>query len=145
MSFTIYADGSSRGNPGASGWGVFVKNEVTGEEIELFGGVARATNQQMELTAAIEALKSLPAGQRVVLHTDSQYVVKGINEWIAGWKKRGWVNAKKEPVANRELWEALDAQNARHTVTFQWVRGHNGNAGNERADKLANKGAALYL
>ena len=139
----IFTDGACKGNPGPGGWGAWLK---TGEhEKEICGGEPNTTNNRMELMAVIEALSSLTRPCNVVVHTDSQYVQKGISEWIHGWKKRGWKTAAKEPVKNADLWQALDAAQARHQVEWRWVRGHNGHAGNERADQLANRGCALVM
>jgi ribonuclease HI len=136
----IYTDGACKGNPGVGGWGVLLKlGEV---EKELFGGEALTTNNRMELTAVIEALSALKRPTRVRLHTDSQYVQKGISEWIESWKRRGWKTADKQPVKNVDLWQKLDAVAARHDVQWVWVRGHSGHDGNERADALANRGVA---
>ena len=134
----IFTDGACKGNPGAGGWGALLT--VDGHEKEIFGGELNTTNNRMELKAVIEALTTLTRPCEVVLHTDSQYVQKGISEWIHGWKKRGWKTAAKEPVKNEDLWKALDAIQATHTVDWRWVRGHNGHPGNERADVLANRG-----
>jgi len=131
----IYTDGACSGNPGPGGWDAWLK---CGEhEKEISGGVEHTTNQQMELQAAIEALKTIKSPSPITLYSDSKYVIQGITEWIDGWKKRGWKNGKKKPVANREQWEALDKLNTMHQVTWQWVKGHDGNVGNERADRLA--------
>ena len=139
----IFTDGACKGNPGPGGWGAWLKN---GEhEKEICGGELNTTNNRMELMAVIEALAALTRPCDVVLHTDSQYVQKGISEWIHGWKKRGWKTAAKEPVKNADLWQALDAAQARHQVEWRWVRGHNGHAGNERADQLANRGCASVM
>ena len=139
----IFTDGACKGNPGPGGWGAWLRN---GEhEKEICGGEANTTNNRMELMAVIEALTALSRPCDVVLHTDSQYVQKGISEWIHGWKKRGWKTAAKEPVKNADLWQALDAAQARHQVEWRWVRGHNGHAGNERADQLANRGCASVM
>jgi len=139
----IYTDGACKGNPGPGGWGAWLRN---GEhEKEICGGELNTTNNRMELKAVIEALSALSRPCDVVLHTDSQYVQKGISEWIHGWKKRGWKTAAKEPVKNADLWQALDAAQARHQVEWRWVRGHNGHAGNERADQLANRGCASVM
>jgi len=133
-----YTDGACSGNPGPGGWGVWLRY---GEhEKELCGGERTTTNQRMELQAAIEALKALKKPSEITIVTDSKYVLNGITEWIHGWKKKGWKNSKKDDVANRELWEALDALNKVHKVTWQWVKGHSGDEGNERADELARAG-----
>lgn len=134
----IYADGACRGNPGPGGWGVWLVKGT--REAELKGGLWHTTNNEMELTAAIEGLRRLTVPSVVNLHSDSQYVIKGMTEWLAGWKKRGWKKADKSPVLNLELWQELDRLAAGHRVTWQWVRGHSGNPGNERADRLANQG-----
>lgn len=137
---TIYSDGACKGNPGPGGWGAWLQ---TGEhEKELFGGEALTTNNRMELTAVIEALASLKRTCEVTVHTDSEYVRKGITEWIHAWKKRGWKTADGKPVKNAELWQRLDALRALHHVEWRWVKGHAGDPGNERADALANRGAA---
>ena len=114
--------------------------ECGGRERELFGGEAATTNNRMELTAVIEALTALKRPCRIVLHTDSQYVMKGMTEWIRGWKAKGWRTAAKEPVKNSDLWKRLDEACAPHVIKWVWVRGHSGHDGNERADALANKG-----
>jgi ribonuclease HI len=132
----IYTDGACRGNPGPGGWGVFFKNE----EKELYGGEPATTNNRMELTAVIRALEALTRRSRVSVYTDSQYVQKGISEWIHSWKRRGWKTADKNPVKNEDLWRRLDELAAQHEVEWHWVRGHDGHPENERADKLANKG-----
>ncbi|MBC7514436.1 MAG: ribonuclease HI [Herminiimonas sp.] len=137
----IYTDGACKGNPGPGGWGAMLR---TGEhEKELCGGEANTTNNRMELKAVIEALTSLNRPCTVVVHTDSQYVQKGISEWIHGWKARGWKTAAKAPVKNVDLWQALDAAQARHTIEWRWVKGHAGHEGNERADALANRGVGM--
>lgn len=134
----IYTDGACKGNPGIGGWGALL---VAGpHEKELFGGERETTNNRMELQAVIEALNALSRPCDVILHTDSQYVQKGITEWIHGWKARGWKTASKSPVKNADLWQALDAAQARHRIEWRWVRGHSGHDGNERADMLANRG-----
>ena len=134
----IYTDGACKGNPGPGGWGALL---MFGQhEKELFGGESGTTNNRMELKAVIEALNTLTRPCEVIVHTDSQYVQKGISEWIHGWKARGWKTAAKEPVKNADLWQALDAAQARHRVEWRWVRGHNGHPENERADALANRG-----
>ena len=116
--------------------------EYDGTEKELFGGERATTNNRMELTAVIEALAALKRPSRVILHTDSQYVMKGMTEWIRGWKAKGWKTAAKEPVKNADLWRTLDEAVARHEIQWVWVKGHSGHNGNERADALANKGVA---
>ncbi len=134
---TIYADGGCRGNPGPGGWGVVL---LAGEhEKELWGGEAGTTNNRMELTAAIKALEALRRPATVRLHTDSQYLQKGISEWIHNWKRNGWRTANKQPVKNADLWQRLDELASQHRIQWFWVRGHAGDAGNERADRLANR------
>lgn len=135
---TIYADGACRGNPGPGGWGAWLRS---GEhERELFGGHAATTNNRMELTAVIEALTALQRRCTVTVYTDSTYVKDGITSWLRGWKARGWVTAAHQPVKNADLWQRLDQLNAAHDVTWCWVKGHSGDPGNERADRLANRG-----
>lgn len=134
----IFTDGACRGNPGPGGWGALLRFGDT--EKELFGGEAQTTNNRMELRAAIEALNSLKRPCEVALTTDSQYVRKGITEWIVNWKKRGWKTASKKPVANADLWQQLDEVSRQHQVEWHWVRGHTGHPENERADQLANRG-----
>jgi len=134
----IYTDGACRGNPGPGGWGVLL---VAGKHRKtMHGGDADTTNNRMELTAVIEALNALQGKRAVRLYTDSKYVLDGINGWIDGWKARGWKTAAKKPVKNQDLWQALDQARARHDIDWQWVKGHAGNPGNERADALANQG-----
>ena len=140
--YEIFTDGACSGNPGPGGWGALI-NGPDGEN-ELTGGAADTTNNRMELQAAIEALKSLPTGSAVTLTTDSTYVKEGITGWIKNWKARGWKTAAKKPVKNVDLWQNLDAECARHQVNWQWVKGHAGHAGNERADELARQGMAPY-
>lgn len=134
----IFADGACKGNPGTGGWGAILVAD--GKEKEMFGGELNTTNNRMELTAVIEALNALTRPCEVVLYTDSQYVQKGITEWIHGWKARGWKTAAKAAVKNVDLWQALDTAQERHQVQWCWVRGHSGHVGNERADVLANRG-----
>ncbi len=134
----VYTDGACKGNPGPGGWGAIL--EYDGQEKELYGGEPATTNNRMELTAVIEALAALKRPCKVVLHTDSQYVHKGITEWIEGWKARGWRTAAKEPVKNADLWRKLDEAVRAHHIHWVWVKGHSGHDGNERADALANKG-----
>ncbi len=134
----IYTDGACRGNPGPGGWGALL---IAGHHRKtLHGGEHETTNNRMELTAAIEALNKLKRPSAVTLHTDSTYVMKGITEWLANWKKRNWKTAGKKPVKNQDLWQALDEATQRHEITWKWVKGHDGNAGNEEADRLANLG-----
>jgi len=134
----IYADGACKGNPGPGGWGALLT--WNGHERELFGGEPATTNNRMELLAVIRALEALSRSTQVAVYTDSQYVHKGITEWLAAWKRRGWLTADKKPVKNADLWKQLEAQAARHQVRWHWVKGHAGHAGNERADALANRG-----
>ncbi len=134
----IFTDGACRGNPGPGGWGVLLR--FKGKEKELYGGEKGTTNNRMELMAAIRAMESLTRPCQVRLTTDSQYVMKGITEWLAGWKKRGWKTASKQPVKNVDLWQRLDKALAPHDVKWKWVRGHTGHPENEKADQLANKG-----
>ncbi len=133
-----YTDGACSGNPGPGGWGVWLR--AGKHEKELCGGELETTNQRMELQAAIEALKALKRPSAITIFTDSKYVMLGMTDWIHGWKKRGWKNSKKEPVANRELWEELDRLSQVHDVDWQWVKGHSGDEGNEKADELARRG-----
>lgn len=131
----IYTDGSCRPNPGPGGWGVLIMPDS-----ELFGGVELATNNRMELMAAIRGLESLNRSCTVRLHTDSQYVQQGITLWIRRWKLNGWRNSQRKPVSNVDLWRRLDVLNQRHDIEWVWVRGHDGDEGNERADALAKRG-----
>jgi ribonuclease HI len=135
---TIYADGGCRGNPGPGGWGVLLKLGDT--EKELCGGEPDTTNNRMELTAVIRALEALKRPSTVEVHTDSQYVQKGISAWIHNWKRNGWRTSDKKPVKNAELWQQLDTLAQQHEVKWLWVKGHAGHPGNERADRLANRG-----
>lgn len=134
----IFTDGACRGNPGPGGWGAVLR--YGDKERELFGGEPHTTNNRMELMAAIQALEALKGPCEVNLTTDSQYVRKGITEWLANWKKRNWQTAAKKPVVNKDLWQRLEAAAGRHQVTWHWVRGHSGHSENERADRLANRG-----
>jgi ribonuclease HI len=143
QSVKIYADGACKGNPGPGGWGVLLVSGST--EKELFGGEAGTTNNRMELTAALRGLAALDGGATVDIFTDSQYVQKGMTEWVHSWKRRGWRTADKQPVKNVDLWQQLEAAAARHTVRWHWVRGHAGHPENERADVLANRGVAQFL
>lgn len=133
----IYTDGACRGNPGPGGWGALLR--FKGKEKSLYGAEPLTTNNRMELMAAIMALEELKRGCKVRLTTDSQYVMKGITEWLANWRRRGWKTADKKPVKNADLWQRLDEAARRHEVEWAWVRGHNGHAENELADQLANR------
>jgi ribonuclease HI len=132
----IYTDGACRGNPGPGGWGALLIHGET--EKELSGAEPQTTNNRMELMGAIMALAALKRSVSVRLHTDSKYVCTGVQDWLPNWKARGWRTADKKPVKNQDLWERLDVEAQRHQVTWQWVKGHAGNAGNERVDRLAN-------
>jgi ribonuclease HI len=134
----VYADGACKGNPGPGGWGVLLL--AGGHERELCGGEPLTTNNRMELTAVIEALSALTRRSKVRVYTDSQYVQKGISEWIHGWKRRGWKTADRQPVKNVDLWRRLDEVAGGHEVEWHWVKGHAGHPENERADALANRG-----
>jgi ribonuclease HI len=138
---TIYTDGACKGNPGPGGWGAWLASD--GHEKELCGGEAVTTNNRMELTAVIEALASLKRPCAVTIYTDSEYVRKGITEWMRGWKARGWRTADGKPVKNLDLWQKLEQTAALHRVDWRWVKGHAGDPGNERADALANRGVTL--
>jgi ribonuclease HI len=134
----LYSDGACKGNPGIGGWGALMR--FGDHEKELCGGEAETTNNRMELTAVIEGLRSLKRTCPVRVHTDSQYVQKGIQDWLPGWKRKGWKTSSGQPVKNRDLWEALDRLAAEHRIEWHWVRGHAGHPENERADALANAG-----
>ncbi len=134
----VYTDGACKGNPGPGGWGVLMVYK--GIRKELSGGEPDTTNNRMELRAVIEALRSLKRPAKIHLHTDSQYVHKGISEWLPGWKRKGWKTAEGKPVKNQDLWRTLDELVSRHEVKWEWVRGHAGHPGNEEADRLANQG-----
>jgi len=135
----IHTDGACLGNPGPGGWAALLRHGST--ERELAGGEADTTNNRMELMAAIAALEALKSPCEVVLHTDSQYVKKGIGEWLPNWIRRGWKTAAGDPVKNQDLWERLSTANTRHQVVWKWVRGHSGNVDNERVDQLARAAA----
>lgn len=141
----IYTDGACKGNPGPGGWGALLMMGST--EKELFGGELGTTNNRMEMTAVIEALAALKRPCGVTLYLDSEYVRKGITEWIHGWKARGWRTAAKAPVKNVDLWQKLDTlvTSSGHKIDWRWVKGHAGDPGNERADGLANKGVERAL
>ena len=136
----IYTDGACKGNPGPGGWGALLRSG--GHERELFGGDPATTNNRMELTAVIRALAALKQASKVEVYTDSEYVMKGITEWLSAWKRRGWKTADRKPVKNADLWRELDELAGRHEVRWHWVRGHAGHPENERADALANRGVA---
>ena len=138
----IHTDGACSGNPGPGGWGAVLQYNGTIKELK--GGETLTTNNRMELTAATEALNALKRPCEVELHTDSTYVKDGLTKWIFGWKKNGWKTADKKPVKNVELWQALDAAVARHKIDWRWVKGHDGDQWNERADELANEGMAPF-
>jgi ribonuclease HI len=140
VSVHAFTDGACSGNPGPGGWGVVLR--WNDHEKELFGGESETTNNRMELMAAISALESLTRPAEVVITTDSTYVLKGITEWLPNWKRRNWQTASKQPVKNVDLWQRLDEAVSRHTVTWEWVKGHNGHPENERADELARRGIA---
>jgi ribonuclease HI len=146
-SLVAYTDGACSGNPGPGGWGVVLRALDGGQvvkERELSGGEALTTNNRMELMAAISALETLTRGSEITIVTDSAYVKNGVTTWIHGWKRNGWRTAGKDPVKNVELWQRLDAAQARHRVTWEWIKGHAGHAENERADALARAGMAPY-
>lgn len=134
----IFTDGACKGNPGPGGWGALLR--YGDQEKELWGGEAGTTNNRMEIMAVIEALEALKRPCRVSITTDSQYVKRGVNEWMARWKRNGWRTADRKPVKNRDLWERLDQALSRHELQWHWVKGHAGHPENERADQLANKG-----
>ncbi len=133
----IYSDGACRGNPGVGGWGALLIYQ--GTEKRLYGSEENTTNNRMELMGSIEALKALKRPCEVILWTDSQYVKKGISEWLTGWKAKGWRTASNQPVKNQDLWQMLDQEASRHQIDWRWVKGHAGEYGNEVADQLANQ------
>ncbi|MEO6388317.1 MAG: ribonuclease HI [Croceibacterium sp.] len=135
----IFTDGACKGNPGPGGWGVLLR--MGAHEKELSGGEAHTTNNRMEMTAVIRALEALIEPCDVAVHSDSRYVIDGITKWVAGWQRKGWINASKKPVRNEDLWHQLIAAVAPHRVTWQWVRGHDGHAENERVDQIASAAA----
>ncbi len=133
----LFTDGACSGNPGPGGWAYLLRHPKTGKSVERNGGESATTNNRMELTAVIEGMASLTRPSIVELYSDSQYVLKGLEEWIAGWKKKGWRTASKAPVKNVDLWKRLDELKAVHEIRFHWVRGHAGHPENERVDRLA--------
>lgn len=142
----IYTDGACKGNPGPGGWGALLRSP-DGSEKELFGGEAVTTNNRMEMMAVIQALTALKRPCQVDLHVDSQYVLKGITEWLPGWKAKGWKTAAKQPVKNVDLWQQLDllVSGTGHAINWHWVKGHAGDPGNEHADSLANRGVSKFV
>ena len=134
----IYTDGACRGNPGVGGWGAVLSYK--GNMKELYGGERETTNNRMELMAVINALEALTKPCHVQINSDSKYVLQGITEWMESWKQRGWLTASKKPVKNEDLWRRLDAARNRHRIEWLWVKGHSGDVGNDRADRLANMG-----
>jgi ribonuclease HI len=133
----LYTDGACSGNPGPGGWAFILKHPASGKEVERSGGAPDTTNNRMELTAVIEGLRAVTRPSRVEVHSDSQYVLKGLDEWMADWKKRGWKTAAKKPVKNQDLWMALDDLMHVHRLKFHWIKGHNEHPENERCDALA--------
>ncbi len=142
QSFTLFTDGACLGNPGPGGWAYILRNEDS--EVECSGGESNTTNQRMELTAVLRALEVLQEPCQVTIYSDSQYVIKGLTEWMDGWITRGWRNASKKPVANQDLWKLLDKLREKHTLTTHWVKGHSGHCENERCDEMASNEAAKY-
>lgn len=136
----IFTDGACKGNPGPGGWGVLLR--MGRHEKEMAGSAPETTNNRMEMTAVIEALKALSEACDVTVHTDSRYVIDGMTKWIAGWKRNGWINASKQPVKNADLWHELVDAAARHKLRWEWVRGHSGHPENERVDRLASDAAS---
>ncbi|MBV8802141.1 MAG: ribonuclease HI [Gammaproteobacteria bacterium] len=140
---TIFTDGACRGNPGPGGWGVLLRYDQ--HEKQLFGGEDNTTNNRMELLAAIKALESLRESCIIDLYTDSQYVQKGVSVWLSGWKKKNWKKADNKPVKNADLWKNLDELQAKHNITWHWVKGHSGHVENDLVDALANQGIDQHL
>ena len=138
----MWTDGACSGNPGPGGWGVLLRYGV--HEKELYGGESATTNNRMEMMAVIQGLSALKSRCEVLIHTDSKYVLQGMTEWLAGWRKKGWKTAAGKPVKNVDLWQSLDAEAAKHAVEWQWVKGHAGIPENERADELARQGSAEH-
>jgi ribonuclease HI len=141
----LFTDGACSGNPGPGGWAFILRHPASGKEIEDSGGEAMTTNNRMELTAVIEGLTSLKAPSRVDVYSDSQYVLKGLREWMDGWIAKGWRNAAKKPVKNRELWERLDELRKAHDLDYHWIKGHNEHPENERCDELAVAAARQFM
>jgi len=141
----LFTDGACSGNPGPGGWAYILRHPASGKEREAAGGEAQTTNNRMELRAVIEGLTALKVPSKVELYSDSQYVLKGLKEWLAGWKAKGWKTASKQPVKNKELWEALDELKQRHTLSFHWIEGHAGHPENERCDQLAVEASRAYM
>lgn len=133
----LYTDGACSGNPGPGGWAFILRHPASGKEIKRSGGERETTNNRMEMTAVLEGLRALTRASVVELYSDSQYVLKGLNEWLKGWKAKGWKTADKKPVKNQDLWETLDLLKADHDIRFHWIRGHQGHVENERCDELA--------
>ena len=139
----IYTDGACKGNPGVGGWGAIIMRD--GKNIELFGGENETTNNRMELMAVIMALKKIPSNLELTIYTDSTYVQKGISEWIKNWKVNNWRSSNKKPVKNKDLWVDLDEAVGSRKIYWEWVKGHSGNEGNEKADELANQGVMSVM
>jgi len=139
----IYTDGACKGNPGVGGWGALILQDD--KNIELFGGENETTNNRMELMAVIMALKEMSPSEELIIYTDSTYVQKGISEWIKNWKLNNWRSSNKKPVKNKDLWMQLDEASYARKINWQWVKGHAGNEGNEKADELANKGVISMM
>lgn len=133
----LFTDGACSGNPGPGGWAFLLRHPASGKEIERAGAELSTTNNRMELTAVIEGLGALTSPTRVELYSDSQYVLKGLETWLANWKKRGWRTSAKKPVKNEDLWRRLDELSGEHDIRFHWIRGHQGHPENERCDELA--------
>ncbi len=141
----LFTDGACSGNPGPGGWAYILRHPASGKEVERSGGEAETTNNRMELTAVIEGLRGIKRPSRVDIYSDSQYVLKGLREWMKDWKARGWRTAAKKPVKNLELWQALDELKALHTLDFHWIRGHSLHLENERCDELAVRERDIWL
>ena len=135
-SISIYTDGACKGNPGEGGWGAYI--EYNNEKVKLYGYEKDTTNNRMEITAAIEALRSIKIKSNIIIYTDSKYLMNGINTWINGWKKNNWRTSSNKGVKNVDLWKIIDELNSNHSIKWCWVKGHSGNPGNEMADELAN-------